>query len=99
MFGLGYFKGQPTDYIQRYTSGAVRSEGMGLAFYYWRFNTQIVAVPTTSRDADFLFNEITSNFQEVTIQGQLTYRIREPKKAAEILNLPHRSGQIHLCHG
>jgi regulator of protease activity HflC (stomatin/prohibitin superfamily) len=60
---------------------------MGLAFYYWRYNTQIVAVPTTSRDADFLFNEITSNFQEVTLQGQLTYRIREPKKAAELLNL------------
>lgn len=87
MFGIGYFKGQPTDYIQRHTSGSVRKEGMGLAFYYLSFNTQIVAVPTTSRDADFVFNEITSNFQEVTIQGQLTYRIREPKKAAELLNL------------
>jgi regulator of protease activity HflC (stomatin/prohibitin superfamily) len=86
MFGLGYFKGQPTDYIQRYSSGALRHEGLGLAFYYWRFNTQVVAVPTTSRDADFLFNEITSNFQEVTLQGQLTYRIHEPKKAAELLN-------------
>jgi len=86
MFGLGYFKGQPTDYIQRYSSGALRHEGLGLAFYYWRFNTQVVAVPTTSRDADFLFNEITSNFQEVTLQGQLTYRIHEPKKAAEQLN-------------
>jgi regulator of protease activity HflC (stomatin/prohibitin superfamily) len=87
MFGIGYFKGQPTDYILRYSTGAVRREGMGLAFYYWRFNTQVVAVPTTSRDADFLFNEITSNFQEVTLQGQLTYRIHEPKKAAALLNL------------
>jgi regulator of protease activity HflC (stomatin/prohibitin superfamily) len=87
MFGIGYFKGQPTDYIQRYTSGAVRREGMGLAFYYWHFNTQVVAVPTTSRDVDFLFNEITGNFQEVTLQGQMTYRIDEPKKAAALLNL------------
>ncbi len=86
MLGMAYFKGQPTDYIQRHSSGGIRSEGMGLAFYYWRYNTQIVAVPTTSRDADFLFNEITSNFQEVTIQGQLTYRIHEPKKAAALLN-------------
>ncbi len=87
MFGIGYFKGQPTDYIQRYSTGAVRHEGMGLAFYYWRFNTQVVAVPTTSKDVDFVFNEITSNFQEVTLQGQLTYRIHEPKKAAALLNL------------
>src|SRR6267154_6003605 len=97
MFGLGYFKGQPTDYILRYSSGAIREEGMGLAFYYCRFNTQVVAVPTTSRDVDFLFNEITSNFQEVTLQGQLTFRIHEPKKAAELLNLridPDRYGYV-----
>jgi len=87
MLGLGYFKGQPTDFIQRYTSGTLQREGLGLAFYYWRFNTQVVAIPTTSCDADFLFNEITSNFQEVTLQGQLTYRISEPKKAAALLNL------------
>ena len=86
MFGMSYFKGQPTDYIQRFSSGAKSREGLGLAFYYWRYNTQVVAVPTTSRDADFLFNEITSNFQEITLQGQLTYRIAEPKKAAELLN-------------
>jgi regulator of protease activity HflC (stomatin/prohibitin superfamily) len=87
MFGIGYFKGQPTDYILRYSSGAVSKEGMGLAFYYWRFNTQVVAIPTTARDADFFFSEITSNFQEVTLQGQLTYRIHEPQKAAQLLNL------------
>ena len=86
MFGLSYFKGQPTDYIQRFSSGAISREGLGLAFYYWRYNTQVVAVPTTSRDADFMFNEITSNFQEVTLQGQLTYRIADPKKAASLLN-------------
>ena len=86
MFGLSYFKGQPTDYIQRFSSGGIVHEGMGLAFFYLRFNTQVVAVPTTSRDADFVFNEITSNFQEITLQGQLTYRIAEPKKAAALLN-------------
>ena len=40
-----------------------------------------------SVDAIQEFNEITSNFQEVTLQGQLTYRIHEPKKAAALLNL------------
>ena len=87
MLGMSYFKGQPTDYIQRYSSGSISKEGLGLAFYYWRYNTQVVAVPTTSRDVDFVFNEITGNFQEVTLQGQLTYRIAEPKKAAALLNL------------
>ena len=37
-------------------------------------------------DANFVFNEVTSNFQAVTIQGQFTYRIHDPKQAAELLN-------------
>ncbi|MBI2194657.1 MAG: SPFH domain-containing protein [Planctomycetes bacterium] len=86
MLIAGYFKGQPTEFIVRYTSGRVRAEGPGLAFFYFKHNTQIVAVPTSSLDANFVFNEMTNNFQEVTIQGQLTYRIRDAKLAASLLN-------------
>src|SRR5262249_15944284 len=58
----------------------------GLAFFYFRHNTQVVAVPTNSIDANFVFNELTNNFQEVTLQGQLTYRIHNPKEVAALLN-------------
>jgi regulator of protease activity HflC (stomatin/prohibitin superfamily) len=97
MFNIGYFKGQPSDYILRYTSGELTREGPGLAFYYFKHNTQIVAVPTGSTDVAFVFNEITNNFQEVTLQGQLTYRIFDPKKAATLLNFtidPVRSSHV-----
>jgi regulator of protease activity HflC (stomatin/prohibitin superfamily) len=87
MLGIGHFKGQPTDYIIRFAGGELKQEGPGLSFYYWRYNTQIVAVPTSSTDANFVFNEISNNYQQVTIQGQLTYRIADPKKAAALLNL------------
>jgi regulator of protease activity HflC (stomatin/prohibitin superfamily) len=86
VLNIGYFKGQPTDYIIRYSSGRVTREGPGLAFYYFKHNTQIIAVPTGSVDAEFVFNELTNNFQEVTLQGTLTYRIQEPKRAAALLN-------------
>jgi hypothetical protein len=45
-----------------------------------------VAVPTSSVDANLVFNEVTSNFQAVTFQGQFTYRVHNPKRAAELLN-------------
>ena len=86
MFNIGYFKGQPTDYILKYSGGRLAKEGQGLAFYYLRHSTQVVAVPTSSRDASFVFNETTNNFQAVTIQGQVTYKIHEPRKAAGLLN-------------
>ena len=86
MFNIGYFKAQPTEYIIKYASGRVAREGQGLAFFYLKHNTQVVAVPTSSMDANLVFNEVTSNFQAVTIQGQFTYRIHDPKRAAGLLN-------------
>jgi len=86
MFGLSYFKGLPTEYILKYSGGNVTREGAGLSFYYFRYNTQIVAVPTASSDATFVFNELTRNFQTVTIQGQFTWRITDPKKVSQLLN-------------
>jgi regulator of protease activity HflC (stomatin/prohibitin superfamily) len=83
---LTYFKGQPTDYVLRYSGGRVRGEGTGLAFFYFPYNTQIVAVPTQSLEAAFVFNELTRDYQQVTLQGQATYRIRDPKTAASLLN-------------
>ena len=81
-----YFKGQPTDYIIRYSSGRLRGEGQAKAFYYWRYNTQVVAVPTQSQDVSFVFNELSADHQQVTIQGQATFRIGEPKRAAQLFN-------------
>ena len=86
MFNSGYFKGQPTEYILKYSAGRVVQEGPSLAFFYLKYRTQVVAVPTSSRDGNFVFNEVTNNFQAVTIQGQFTYRVADPKKLAGLLN-------------
>jgi SPFH domain / Band 7 family len=86
MLNIGYFKAQPTEYIIKYGSGRIAREGQGLAFFYFKHNTQVVAVSTSSMDANLVFNEVTRNFQAVTIQGQFTYRIRDAKRATAILN-------------
>ncbi len=86
MFDLTFFKGQPTQYVLRYKQGRVVREGPALSFYFLRHNTTIVVVPISSADTSFIFNETTSNFQAITIQGTFTYRIAEPKKAAALLN-------------
>jgi regulator of protease activity HflC (stomatin/prohibitin superfamily) len=97
MFNIGFFKGQPTEYVIKFVSGRAVREGPGLAFFYLRHNTNIVAVPTTSVDANFVFNEVTNNFQAVTIQGQFTYRIHNPRQVASLLNFtvdPHRHAYV-----
>jgi regulator of protease activity HflC (stomatin/prohibitin superfamily) len=86
MFGIGYFKAQPTEFVRKVAGGRVKREGQALSFYYLKRRTSIVVVPVSSADAAFVFNEQTGNYQAVTIQGQLTYRIVEPHRTIEMLN-------------
>jgi regulator of protease activity HflC (stomatin/prohibitin superfamily) len=83
---IGYFKGEPTDFVIEYSAGDLRRQGPGLAFWYPTWKTSIAVVPTGTVDANFVFQESTANHQTVTIQGQVTYRIVEPPKMARILN-------------
>lgn len=86
MFGIRFVKAQPTIYLMKYRAGAVTREGTGLSTLYYAPLTSLVAVPTGSRDAAFIFQQIARDFQALTIQGHVTYRISEPKKAASMLN-------------
>jgi regulator of protease activity HflC (stomatin/prohibitin superfamily) len=86
MFGIGYFKAQPTEFVQKVAGGRIKREGQALSFYYLKRRTSVVVVPVSSADAAFVFNEQTGNYQAVTIQGQLTYRIIEPRRTVEMLN-------------
>ena len=83
---LRFYKGQPTDYVIKYSGGRITGRGPGKSFFYWPYNTNIVAVPTSSRDVNFVFTEVTGNFQAVAIQGQCTYRIADANLAASLLN-------------
>ena len=86
MAWLQYFKGEPTEYILAYSNGKVFRQGAGKAFWYWKHKTSIVLVPASTTDALFVLNEATGNFQAVTLQGQITYRIAQPQTIAGLLN-------------
>jgi len=88
---LAYSKNPPTTYVLHYRNGVVRREGAGLAFWYFRPASTIVAVPLASRDVPFAFSEVTADFQPVTVQGQLTYRIADPRRVAGLLDFSVRA--------
>lgn len=86
MFGFRFIKFQPSEYVLKYRNGKIVKEGPGLSFFYYAPTTSIVVVPVGSVDAPFIFEEVTSDFQTVTVQGQITFRIVDQKKIAELLN-------------
>lgn len=86
MLGIHYLKASPTAYIIHYQNGKIRRSGAGLAFFYYKPSSAIVAIPLNSADVPFIFNETTADFQPVTVQGQLTYRINDPQNVANLLD-------------
>jgi hypothetical protein len=86
MFGFRFIKFQPSEYVLKYKNGKIVKEGAGISFYYFTPTTSIVVVPIGSTDIPFIFEEVTSDFQTVTVQGQITYRIVNQKKITELLN-------------
>jgi regulator of protease activity HflC (stomatin/prohibitin superfamily) len=79
---VNYYKGEPNTYILCHKNGNLVQHGAGINFFYMPATTSITAIPLVSQDSQFIFNETTANFQEVSIQGALTYRLSEPLEIA-----------------
>jgi regulator of protease activity HflC (stomatin/prohibitin superfamily) len=82
MFGFRYLKSKPTDFVVLYRGGRVVRQGLGLAgFVYMPFATG-AAVPTDARDEIFAVEAMTVDYQTITIQGLISFRIKDASVAA-----------------
>ena len=86
MLTIRFMKAAPTTYVLHFKNGRVRREGAGLSFFYYAPTSTIVTIPLESADAPFAFQESTADFQSIAIQGQLTYRVTDPKRLASLLD-------------
>ncbi len=81
-----FVKFSPNQYILRYKSGALAGQGAGLSFLCMERMNTACALPVNNLDADFVFEEMTADFQKVQVQGQLTYRITDYLRGAQAVD-------------
>lgn len=86
---IGYLKATQNQYILKYSKGKLKKHGRGLSFIYYKPTTTINLIPLESVEIPFIFNEITNDFQDLAIQGQITYKISEPETIARLLDYTH----------
>lgn len=86
MLGIKYLKVPPTTHVVHFNRGRVKKAGPGLAFFYYGPTSVIVQIPIASTDVPFVFNEVTADYQDATIQGQLTYRVTDPMRLSSLLD-------------
>lgn len=86
MLGFEFKKALPTVHVILHQSGRLIKQGAGLSFWYFEPICNVVEVPLTTQDVSFIFTETTADFQELSVQGQLTYKITNPEIAAQMLD-------------
>ena len=80
---LRHLRSEPTSHVLAYRKGKLRLSGRGLAFWFLPMGAAIAEVPVDDRDQQFVFAGRTRDFQLVTVQGIVTYRVAVPDKLAD----------------
>jgi regulator of protease activity HflC (stomatin/prohibitin superfamily) len=56
--------------------------GTGQSFWFWPLNAALSEIPVDDRELPLLFHARTADFQDVTVQTTVTFRVTDPALAA-----------------
>ncbi len=83
---LRHLRSEASVHVTHYRRGRKRKAGRGLAFWFRPDGASIAEIPLDDRDMPFLFRGRSKDFQEVTAQGLITWRVADPEGLAERLD-------------
>jgi regulator of protease activity HflC (stomatin/prohibitin superfamily) len=78
-----HLRSEPSSHVLKYRRGRLESSARGLAFWFLPLSASIAEVPMDDRELPFIFHGRSSDFQDVTAQGVITYRVADPIGVAE----------------
>ncbi len=79
---LRHLRAEPTEFVLHFSGGELAHSGRGLAFWYLPLSASAAVVPCDDRDLPFLFHARSRDFQDVTVQGVITFRVANPQTLA-----------------
>ncbi|WP_371477691.1 SPFH domain-containing protein [Kitasatospora sp. NBC_00315] len=81
-FGMRHLRAAPTAHIRHLRKGVLAHDGTGLAFWFRPLTAALSEIPVDDRELGMLFHARTADFQDLTVQATVTYRITDPAVAA-----------------
>ena len=94
MFGFRYVKFEPGTFVFVINKGKIVRQGQALAFWYFAPSTSFIMVPAGSSPVPFIFEELTADFQTISIQGEIIFNIAAPEKIKEHINFAVSSSSL-----
>jgi regulator of protease activity HflC (stomatin/prohibitin superfamily) len=78
-----HLRAEASSHILWYRRAKLRRSGRGVAFWFSPWNASLAELPIDDRDLALVVHARSADFQDVVIQGVLTYRILDPVRTAE----------------
>ncbi|WP_069884807.1 SPFH domain-containing protein [Streptomyces luteocolor] len=85
-FGLRHLRSAPTAHIRHHRRGKLAHDGAGISFWFRPLSAALSEVPVDDRELTVAFHARTADFQDVSVQATVTYRISDPALAAARLD-------------
>lgn len=94
---LRHLRAEASSHVMQLRKGKVVRSGAGLAFWFHPLATSLVEIPLDDRELPFAFHGRSADFQEVFVQGVVTYRVTQPETLARRVDfaIDPQSG-VHL---
>ncbi|MEU4656018.1 SPFH domain-containing protein [Streptomyces sp. NPDC023723] len=84
--GWRHLRATPTAHIRHHRDGKLVHDGTGLGFWFRPLTAALSEVPVEDRELAMTFRARTADFQDVSVQATVTYRIGDPALAAARLD-------------
>ena len=81
-----HLRGSGTSYVRHLRRGSPAHEGIGQSFWYRPLNAVLSEVPVDDRELPMLFHARTRDYQDVAVQGTVTFRVAQPDLACTRLD-------------
>ena len=79
---MRHLRGESTSHVLFHRRGHLAQSGRGLSLWFVPLSASIAEIPLDDRELPFLFHGRSVDFQDVTTQGVVTYRVIEPEVLA-----------------
>jgi len=77
-----HLRAEPTTHVMFFRGGQLKASGRGLAIWFSPLGASIAQLPLDDRELPFLFHGRSSDFQDVAVNGVVTFRVRDAEMLA-----------------
>ncbi len=82
LFFVRHLRADASAFVLHYKGDQLVRSGRGLAFWFLPMSSSIAELPADDREVSFVVHGRSIDYQDVTVQGVVTYRVADPQTLA-----------------